>query len=138
MLSQSFFLLLHFLTWDPKRMRPEEEINIPQIVNTLTDPEQVSSLSPSISQFPLHILPLYLPLSFPLHTPSLSLSVYPFTFSLSIPEQVSRNIVANLVMTAGTVSDSSVMSGAAKGCPTQRKVVKHAWTPENSSLKTVH
>ena len=61
MLSQSFFLLLHFLTWDPKRIRPEEEINIPQVVNTLTDPEQVS-----------------------------------------------RNIVANLVMTAGTVSEHSI------------------------------
>ena len=61
-----FLVLLYFLTFDNSKMRPEEEINIPSIVNQLTDPEVVS-----------------------------------------------RNIIANLVITAGTVSRLSLQSNFA-------------------------
>ena len=39
---EAFLVLLHFLTYDNSDMRPGEEIDIPAIVNQLTDPEIVS------------------------------------------------------------------------------------------------
>ena len=58
---EAFLVLLYFLTFDNKDIRPEEEINWPAIVNQLTDPEVVT-----------------------------------------------RNIVANFVITGGTVSNHSL------------------------------